>query len=1164
MFDAAALAPLPGGGFAVGGAMGVGSTSQFGLAGFNEDGTKGEVANLVIAGHDRIAALALTPTGRLVAAGTAQTPGEQNVSAIIRLGGDTHAPTGDVKITWETPVPGRAIRPGQTVGFDASGSTGNIVSYEWDIDGDGTFERTGAKVLGSYPNPGNAGVLLRVTDTDGLTGTSGATLQIRSDQAPTVAFITPSVQPVAGKPFTFGASAADADGTIAAYAFDFDGNGSYETTSTLPIATTTFAAKGAAKVGVRVTDDEGATATATLNVTVKDAPCVENPTIKIERAVIISQGATEGCFHGITTTKDGVKTTTYTTAGHFRVNGLEVDTLGSSEAVLEHRRKGNETLALKLTAKNAKVTGTAKQTDFTFREGSLSWDLSGTTIGGFVVDPNAGVGGLALKVLGAPTLKADGSSTLDVLPGMPPELLGKTPSAPDRLVFGPSANASALGAFSFHVDQIPLGVILLGPVTVSYDGAGSWLIEAEATIPYPIPTKVSGRLVIVAGHVKEVDLELKGSLPTPTPIIIKSLGLHIDFGPKVAAKPECIQTVGLVDTTPYEAYKSLDFYVPFLRAQATAHPEIYGSLFRKTFQNYPTPTFALCGHIGLSLAEVLDVDAGFGFARYANPYPNLFFFHGQATIAKFIDATINAEFTTEGYVHFDAAVGGGYPKKDPWINWNIGLDFEYFKKQFNAEAHATLEIVPLDFTTGAHVLASSKGLAACLYFKTFLGTWRPGAGAQWGKSPTLYLFGCDVKDYKVVIKHALSGDTVIGDIVPPGAGASAAKAGVDELPMTGHGNAARLVKYTGKSHATAAQAGPDPVDLPAGLPGTVMGFKGAGAPPHVILRGPKGEVFDTGSGNAPVQAPGFAALKNATTEITEVVIPTPSAGRWTVETAADSSRLVEAIQADGTRPVQATGKVTGSGHDRELDYTVKGLPAGARVVFAEAGNGGGGQIGAVKADGRGTLKFHPAGGAPGSREIQGIVYAADGYLLARLPLGKYTAPAPERPAKAKKLTLRRSGKKLVLRWQGKAFTQQVDIRSAAGLNMTRTVKRSTTSIALPAAKTKLTVTITGPRSPGSQACPRGSRPRCRQRRNGDRHATVPVGPSMQPVPWRPLPPQPPSSAGWARLRCSMRHSVPRRRPPACRRWRSWARRGSARPRCSSTWARRRLEPARSS
>ena len=408
-------------------------------------------------------------------------------------------------------------------------------------------------------------------------------------------------------------------------------------------------------------------------------------------------------------------------------------------------------------------------------------------------------------------------------------------------------------------------MILLGPVTVTYDGAGSWLIEAEATIPYPIPTKVAGRLVIVAGHVKEVDLELQGALPTPTPVVIKSLGVHIDFGPKVAAKKECISTVGLVETTPYETYKALDYYIPMLRQLVTANPSLYGSLFRQTFQRYPVPKFALCGHIGLSLAEVLEADVGFGFARYDNPYPNLFFFRGKATIAKVIDAEIQAEFTTDGYVHFAAAVKGGYPKKDPWINWSIGLDFEYYKKQFNAEAHAVLEIVPLDFTTGANVLVSNKGLAACLYFKTFAGTWRPGAGAEWGKGPTLYLFGCDVKDYKVVIKHALSGDTVIGDIVPK---ASAAKvSGVDRMPTGGHGNSAGLVKYTGKSVAKAAQAGPDPVDIPAGLPGTVMAFKGADAPPHVIVRGPSGQVFDTGSGNAPGRGP-RASSRSRTTRST--------------------------------------------------------------------------------------------------------------------------------------------------------------------------------------------------------------------------------------------------------------------------------------------------------
>ena len=218
---------------------------------------------------------------------------------------------------------------------------------------------------------------------------------------------------MAGAPFLFGASAADPDGNVVDYAFDFDGNGSYETAAgAYALATTTFAQKGPATVGVRATDDEGATATAKLTVTVKDAPCVDNPIIKVERATIVTQGADvaggAGCFHGVTTDKAGVRTTIYTTSGHFRVNGIEVDTLAASEAKLEWKRKtsgAKETISLKLTAPKAKVEGTAKKTDFMFHEGSLNWDLSGTTIAGFVVDPNAGVGGLALKVLGPPTLE---------------------------------------------------------------------------------------------------------------------------------------------------------------------------------------------------------------------------------------------------------------------------------------------------------------------------------------------------------------------------------------------------------------------------------------------------------------------------------------------------------------------------------------------------------------------------------------------------------------------------------------------------------------------------------------------------------------------------------------------------------------------------------------
>jgi hypothetical protein len=66
-------------------------------------------------------------------------------------------------------------------------------------------------------------------------------------------------------------------------------------------------------------------------------------------------------------------------------------------------------------------------------------------------------------------------------------------------------------------------------------------------------------------------------------------------------------------------------------------------------------------------------------------------------------------------------------------------------------------------------------------------------------------------------------------------------------------------------------------------------------------------------------------LKNPQTQITEVVIAKPAGGRWTVEVAADSARLVEALRADGTRPAKIAARVIGAGQDLGLRYTVGGL-----------------------------------------------------------------------------------------------------------------------------------------------------------------------------------------------------------------------------------------------
>ena len=63
---------------------------------------------------------------------------------------------------------------GDTIEFDGSGSTGgdgSIIGYEWDVDGDGDYEKNGQTVTHSYSNSGSKTVRLNVTDDNGLSST---------------------------------------------------------------------------------------------------------------------------------------------------------------------------------------------------------------------------------------------------------------------------------------------------------------------------------------------------------------------------------------------------------------------------------------------------------------------------------------------------------------------------------------------------------------------------------------------------------------------------------------------------------------------------------------------------------------------------------------------------------------------------------------------------------------------------------------------------------------------------------------------------------------------------------------------------------------------------------------------------------------------------------
>ena len=168
---------------------------------------------------------------------------------------------------------------GETVALDASASTdsdGEITSYEWDVDGDGENETTGAANDYSYDSAGTYEATVTVTDDDGATDSATVTVTVEeaANSAPTAdATADPSTVTV-GETVTLDASgASDSDGSIESYEWDVDGDGEIETTG----ATNDYSydSAGTYEATVTVTDDDGAADSATVTVTVEAASGVE-------------------------------------------------------------------------------------------------------------------------------------------------------------------------------------------------------------------------------------------------------------------------------------------------------------------------------------------------------------------------------------------------------------------------------------------------------------------------------------------------------------------------------------------------------------------------------------------------------------------------------------------------------------------------------------------------------------------------------------------------------------------------------------------------------------------------------------------------------------------------------------------------------------------------
>jgi PKD repeat protein len=205
-------------------------------------------------------------TGAVASATTSYaTTGVHNVSLRVtdNCGGQDTTP-GSVFVNNTTPTASFTVTPnpaaiGATVTFNGTASSdpgGSIAKYEWDLDGDGTFETdtgTVATTTNAYTVGKTYFVKLRVTDGNGATSVAFDNLRVNAKPVPNFSYLP--VDPLVGQQVTFdGTASADPDGTVASYQWDLDGNGSFEATGANP--THTYNNAGTVNVKLRVTDSD--------------------------------------------------------------------------------------------------------------------------------------------------------------------------------------------------------------------------------------------------------------------------------------------------------------------------------------------------------------------------------------------------------------------------------------------------------------------------------------------------------------------------------------------------------------------------------------------------------------------------------------------------------------------------------------------------------------------------------------------------------------------------------------------------------------------------------------------------------------------------------------------------------------------------------------------